>query len=335
MSAILLTLFALISPIQFRNFVFLPMREIGFFVVQLRPFGSTGSVAKRILTEPNRMVVAKSHPDDIEIVADLYRPGHASPAPGVLLLHGSSVHGRRSGLIRLLGTEFQSRGWYALAPDTRGFGETDDPANIESAGEWRVRHDIDRALQVLVDSGASADQIYVFGHSLGVDHALEGALNNPQVRKIALASPGIYLDYSIGWWQLVRFSADRRLEHVLPANVVADIRRPGSLNGFADGALRLPRLQPILLVYGLADSASVVADYIRISSNIAEPFELRGIANAGHWFGIRSFFGSDTIYYREDVFAEFFGVLTEFFKLGSRNQSTLGPDTEYQPVPGD
>lgn len=156
-------------------------------------------------------------------------------SPGLLLLHGSSPWGRNNALIVLLAYRFQSLGWVTLAPDARGFGETDDPRNIQTLDSWNIKHDVKRCLDfLLAHPRTDPNRIYIIGHSMGVAQALEGGSNDTSAKALVLIGPPLFPNgLKAGFWRRTRFSSDRRLNSLLPEDLVISISLKSDFGYFA------------------------------------------------------------------------------------------------------
>lgn len=310
----------LIDPVAFRLFAFQPIREVRFFFNELGGTSGWSHVRRVTVMEPEQIAIEKSRPNEIKIVADLYESsGIGTRAPGIVLLHGSSPYGRKAGLIRLLGSTFQQRGWVVLAPDARGYGDTDDPVQVNDAAAWAVGNDVRRVLDYITGlPEVDVENIFVLGHSVGAGHALEAALNDERVKGLILIGPARHLDGSDSTpslWTRVRFSADRRLEDPVPGAVLQASRSRTNIVNFASGALAYPGHIPLLVIDGEWEGAMNL-EYLRnVVGKISPPIQYRTLSGTGHYCGVRSFFGSSTIYFRSDLFESFVQVIDDFLEV--------------------
>jgi len=315
--SVLLGGFWLIDPVSFRLMVFQPVREVRLFAKELGGLGSLHKIERISLPAAEIVRIDKSHPDQINIVADLYRPKSVDESvPGILFLHGSSPYGRRAALVRMVGAELSTRGWIMLAPDARGYGDTDDPTLLDSAAGWAVDTDIRRLLTYLVNiPGVDPQRIVVIGHSIGAGHALEGALDDVRVSALILVGPARFRDGiegSVGRWERVRYSADRRLNEVVSEELLLKRYRNTDIAGFASGPLSKPGHIPILIVDGELEGSGNQIYLKSIVDQIAAPVEYETLQDTGHYCGVRSFFGSNDMYYREEQFRRFPDVVDRF-----------------------
>ena len=105
----------------------------------------------------------------------------AGEGPLVLLVHGfpESAYSWRHQLPALA-----AAGYHAVAPDMRGYGESDLPADITAYNQWDVSHDI-----LGLVSALGYEQAVVIGHDWGAPTAWNCALLDPQtVRAVGALS---------------------------------------------------------------------------------------------------------------------------------------------------
>ncbi|MGB5878430.1 MAG: alpha/beta fold hydrolase, partial [Thermoanaerobaculia bacterium] len=88
--------------------------------------------------------------EDLILAGELYEPpGVSPPHPAILLVHGSTLWGRRLALYPLLAEELARKGYLVLAIDLRGFGDSQTPADTRSVDAWDSTKDIAAALTFL------------------------------------------------------------------------------------------------------------------------------------------------------------------------------------------
>jgi pimeloyl-ACP methyl ester carboxylesterase len=181
------TIFWFLDPVGFRLTIFQPVREVRLFVRELDALTDFGEIKAVRIPAPAVVEIPRKYSEHIRIVADLWLPVGGDSRPAMALLHGSAPWGRKAGLIQLLGYHLQRQGWIVVAPDARGFGDTDDPEDINSLDAWNVRIDIQRTVDYVASiKSVDTQRIYVFGHSMGANHALQGALDDARVRALIL-----------------------------------------------------------------------------------------------------------------------------------------------------
>lgn len=111
--------------------------------------------------------------------------------PGVLLVHGSTPQGSNLGMYRLIGQELAALGYIVLSIDLRGYGQSDDPEDINDALSFEFTHDIYNSISYLTSlSQVDKNQIYAIGHSFGGDTVISSVKNDSRVNKMIIIGPG-------------------------------------------------------------------------------------------------------------------------------------------------
>ncbi len=123
--------------------------------------------------------------DGVRIKGTYYRPAAAN-APGIVLLH---MLGRHREDWDAFARTLQDAGYAVLAIDLRGHGES------EGQREWsKMTKDAAIAVDfVRSRSETDPDRIALIGASIGANLAINYAAEDPEIRGVALLSPG--LDY--------------------------------------------------------------------------------------------------------------------------------------------
>ncbi len=139
--------------------------------------------------------VAINSPDGLKIVGTFYASA-VSNSPAILMLHqwGSD---RKS--FDGLAKQFQTGGIAALAIDGRGFGESVNKADGTIVSPSRtdaavngMKSDVAEAVKWLTQqSGVDKNRIGILGASYGSSLAVIDAADNPDIKAVALLSPGI------------------------------------------------------------------------------------------------------------------------------------------------
>jgi pimeloyl-ACP methyl ester carboxylesterase len=308
--------FHVLDPVDYRVFVFQPVREATFFVTQLDPLADWGDIERVRVPEPEIWHIPSVGPRDVDIAAAVYRPPGVTRAPAVVILHGSYPWGRKEGLIRLLGARLSERGWMVVAPDARGFGESSDPRNADDPESWRTDKDLSRVIDFIIGTGhADPDQLFVIGHSMGANHALEGGLRDPRVKALVLIGPGRYPaaeDLTPPDWERARFAADRKLDAPISLELARFVFALGNIRLLAQSDLARPDHKPILLIDGELEGGAKL-EYLRgVVDMMHGAVEYHTLPDTGHYCGVRSFYGSETIYVRPAMFEGLFNPLVEF-----------------------
>jgi pimeloyl-ACP methyl ester carboxylesterase len=316
--AVSLALFALerLSPVAYRTAIFQPTRETKFFFDELEPLPYWGPVERAHVPEREVLKVPASRPGDVDIAAAVYRPRSGGQAPTVIVLHGAYPWGRKEALIRLIGARLSELGWLVIAPDARGFGESGDPADVDDPESWRTANDLDRVIDFAIETGdVDPEQIFVLGHSMGANHAIEGGLGNPKVKAMVLIGPARYIageDVDPGDWERARFAADRGLDHPASSDLTKFVYSLGNIRLWRETQLARPDHKPILLIDGELEGPAKLEYLRRIVDQLPGEVEYHTLPDTGHYCGARSFYGSETIYIRREMTERFFEVLVEY-----------------------
>lgn len=125
--------------------------------------------------------------DTLKIIGDLYRGNDRSPV--ILLLHGSSIFGRKLPLIRALAKEFQGLGYTVLTFDLRGHGESDKPQDYTPEA-FDFARDVEAAIDELEQRlDLENRRLYVVGHSFGGGVALAAQKRDKRIEKVVVFGP--------------------------------------------------------------------------------------------------------------------------------------------------
>lgn len=312
-----------LEPVAFRRWVFQPAREVLYFLKELDVLHQWGSIKRLRIPEPEVVRIKPLEEKDVEIVAAVYRSQTGKKnAPLMIALHGSYPWGRKAGLIRLMGLRLSKAGWTVVAPDARGFGDTADPDQIENPQSWRTDGDLHRIIDFwMVEKGNAPDKIVVLGHSMGANHALEGGLRDARVDALVLIGPGRYpnkIDERVPDWERARFSADRDLPEPISPEVARYSFSRGNIRLLAQSDLLKIEYKPILLIDGELEGKAKL-DYLHeIVSQLPSRITYQTLAGTGHYCGVRSFYGSENVYYQPAMFEPCFNSILRFLSLKSK-----------------
>ena len=124
--------------------------------------------------------------DGVPIKGDYYRPA-AENAPGVVLVHGSD---RERSAWQLFARQLMEQGFATLAIDLRGHGESGG-----EAGDVNTTEDVLAAVDFLrAQAEVDPENIVLIGGNDGSWWALDAASKQPDIRAVALLTPGIRYD---------------------------------------------------------------------------------------------------------------------------------------------
>jgi pimeloyl-ACP methyl ester carboxylesterase len=297
--------------------VFQPARELLLLESELQPLSQWDKIDVVDIPPGNRVVISPAGGNDVKIVADFRVPEKTGTAPAILLLHGSTPWGRKSGLIQYLSYRLANEGWVVLSPDQRGFGDTGDPKDVNDPVAWDVKDDVAKCIAYLYATPlVDRSRVYILGHSMGAGYALEAALNDSRVRGLILIGPPRFVkgtgQKKITSWARTRFSADRGLNEPVGSHLFAAIGKQTDIAEFSKGVLSRPGHKPILLIDGEKEGTSEKIFLRNVASKISPPLKYVTLPGAGHYVGVYNLFGSRRVYYRPDLFDPFMKVFNEF-----------------------
>lgn len=127
--------------------------------------------------------------DGLTLTGDLYFPSAPETAPTIILLHGSSIFGRKLPIIPALATEFQQQGYRVFAFDLRAHGESQAPKEYTTKS-FNFANDVTAAIDYLNSHFPSQNsQIYLVGHSFGGGVAMAAQRQDPRISKVVIFGP--------------------------------------------------------------------------------------------------------------------------------------------------
>ena len=245
----------------------------------------------------------------------------AGEGPAVVLLHGFPD---RATLWRPQIDALVAAGYRVIAPDLRGFGDSDRPDDVAA---YRLRHSVADVLALLDERGV--ERAAVAGHDFGSVVGWALAMRSDRVTRYAALSVGHpeafraagleqrALSWYMLWfrfpgvaeealpaddWALLRRWLHRGVDDELTRTHIADLARPGALTAglnwyratvdprtFADEApLGLPRLTiPVLGMLGTADVALGEAQMTGSARYLDAPFTYVPVPGGDHWLPAR------------------------------------------------
>ncbi len=128
-------------------------------------YGSGDDITSiRILGDTDHKTVS-FYSDSIKIVGDLYNEHLPKHSPCIVLLHGSSIYGRKLPLIQVLASKFYNYGYTVLSIDLRGYGDSEDPPSLTEKN-FDFADDVISAIDFLKEyTSVDTNRIFVVGHS--------------------------------------------------------------------------------------------------------------------------------------------------------------------------
>ena len=176
--------------------------------------------------------------DSLKIIADLYLNKENSPC--IILLHGSSIWGRKLELNRILGQKLFEAGFTVLAIDSRGYGDSDDPPQLKASSDFSFDNDILSATDYLfANTDIDTSRCYLVGHSFGAGIALNPIVTDHRIKKAVLIGPP--RRYSERFWGvdtldrqsiIDRKIRDMKLNYNLDYNIYKEVIRKQDIELF-------------------------------------------------------------------------------------------------------
>jgi pimeloyl-ACP methyl ester carboxylesterase len=245
----------------------------------------------------------------------------AGSGPAVLLLHGFPD---RATLWRSQIEFLTGAGYRVLAPDLRGFGDSDRPDDVEA---YRLRHSVADVVALLRERGV--ERVVVVGHDYGSAVGWALAMRSDAVTgyvALSVGHPNAFraagleqraLSWYMLWflhpglaeavlraddWAFFRRWAHPGVADELVETQIRDLSRPGALAAglswyranvdpttFVDEhPLELPPVTcPVLGLIGEDDMALGEAQMSGSAAHVAGGFECVTVPGAGHWLPAR------------------------------------------------
>ena len=127
--------------------------------------------------------------NNLQLKGDLYLPQNAETAPTLILLHGSSILGRKLPIIPALAQGFQQQGYRVFAFDLRAHGESEQPKTY-TTDAFNFAQDVTAAIDYLkVNFPNQNSEIYVLGHSFGGGVTMASQAQESRISKAVVFAP--------------------------------------------------------------------------------------------------------------------------------------------------
>lgn len=257
----------------------------------------------------------------LTMAGTLYEPPTAGPHPGLLLLHGSTPEGRKLGLYRLLGKELAERGYVVLSIDRRGYGDSDDPPEINALEDLMPVDDFTNAIDYLASLDAvDPDYLYTIGHSEGSDLAITGGIHDSRTAKIVAIGPSRRVHERMGAesdpeWDYFQRRAMRNmnLARPVPDDVAREARANLTLENHLDYFSGSDH-KPLLLIDGALESEADREFLQDLCLTISEPRECITLPNADHYANVANL--GSLVLYDERVIAQLVDKMDEWLTKG-------------------
>lgn len=224
------------------------------------------------------------------LAADLYAPRRPNGV-GIVLLHGSSPAGRKLFLYPELCRALAARGYTLFNLDLRGYGDSEDPRQLDQIEAYNFVGDAVRAVRfarTVVPSGRAWPWV-LLGHSMGGGVALHAALAGADVQGVVCVSPGRRIEsrfFAANQRAALknlqrRKTRDMQLSAPIPLALLEPILASYDVGRLAGATLP----QSLLLVEGGREPADDLAFSRAWFASLAGPATHRVIPGADHYFG--------------------------------------------------
>ncbi|RMD93565.1 MAG: alpha/beta fold hydrolase, partial [Calditrichaeota bacterium] len=242
----------------------------------------------------------------LRIAATLFRSQLNNP-PGIVFLHGSSPLGRKHPFSLLLCQRLSRKGYHVLAMDMRGFGESDDPKDINNPESWQSYGDIRQAINYLIEhTDVDTGKIYIVGHSAGANQAIIAGIKDSRIKKIVAIGPSRRVKERLlsneskeRPYFIQRFTRDRRINATLSWATYKQI----AINAMIDSHLsyfQKPDHKPILLIDGGRENLADLEFLRNLARQMKSPKKYVTIPNSNHYANSKGF--GPFIFYHKKVF---------------------------------
>jgi pimeloyl-ACP methyl ester carboxylesterase len=270
----------------------------------------------RVYIDYHRGKVINFKSDGLKIVGTLYGANTNSSVqkPAIVLLNGRSLYGRKLPLYRILSQKLADRGYIVLSIDLRGFGESDNPNPVDEVESWAEWDDVQNAISYLLKSRGDVDisKIYVVGHSHGSHIAVVAGIRDDRIKKIVAIGPSPHnREELMSKDFLERFSRDRGLKQILPAEVVFSIISSFIIQNNFDYFTHTPH-KPILLIKGEAENEETKLFLKGIYDQMVEPKRYVIIPKSDHYMNTTR--ENTIVIYNKDTINEVVDLINGFLK---------------------
>lgn len=235
--------------------------------------------------------------NDLKLIGDFYQPKGEDKGETILLIHGSSIFGRKLSLIRALAGEFQQQGYAIFAIDLRGYGESDDPKTYTPEA-FDFAQDVRSAIDFLTRyAPAHARRFYVIGHSFGGAVALAAQAADSRVAKIVSFGPPRRLSERFLNPEarekkklLVRWQADMQLDQPLTFELWQQVLQPLNIENYAKAFAEVGHT-PVFFI-DAEEEPSADLEFLRtFYRRVAPPAAYWTVPTTDHYLGTGFLFG--------------------------------------------
>lgn len=267
---------------------------------------------KSLLLVPSQSSEVTFTSGDLTLRGSLFLPQGTPPFPGIVLTHGGTSLGSKLPLYRVLSDKLVRQGYGVLSFDFRGYGESEDPQEIDSPEDLNFVEDVTQAVSFLSSiKEIDRSQIFLVGHSFGAGVVIPAGIEDPRVKGIVAIAPGrrgkeLFWseDAPIKHYPRERLSQDMEIPHIHDLSI--EFVNPILEYVTIDTALTYPEHPPILLIDGEQEDARDQAFLQQIYQEMTPPKTYITIQDAGHYFGVKT-----EPEYQEEPFITYWGQIVD------------------------
>jgi len=249
----------------------------------------------------------------------LHGAGGADRRPGIVLLPGSSVLGRKIAFARVLARELAARGRVVVALDVTGFGDSDDPRDLSDPARLDGVEDALAAVDWLSKrADVEPSRLALVGHSMGGSIALQAAPADSRVKAVVAIGPGRGVAEKIQHEEryVERFTADRGLAERVEWRVLEPILRRHDVSSAVSLYAKAGHI-PLLLVDGSIENEGEREALRAAFDGMAEPKRLVTLAESDHYANSAGLTGDHaTGFYDERVMRELLDAIDATLREG-------------------
>ncbi len=240
-----------------------------------------------IKKKPNKTVSFLA--GNLQLKGDLYLANSPAEVPTILLLHGSSIFGRKLPFIPAVATEFQQLNYNVFAIDLRSHGESEKPQDYTPEA-FDFSQDVIAAFDYLETEFPGVNQpFYIVGHSFGAGVATAAISREPRIAKAVLFAPPRrlqerFLNPEAQEKQklLLRWQIDMQLDRPLTYDFWHPVMAALDLETYIE-ALEKPGHPPIFLIDAEQEPKEDLAFFQQMYQRISDPVAYWTIPNTGHY----------------------------------------------------
>ncbi len=226
---------------------------------------------------------------NLQLKGDLYLGNSPQEVPTILLLHGSSIFGRKLPFIPAVAQEFKKLGYNVFAIDLRSHGESEKP-KVYTPETFDFAQDVTAALDYLETEFPDRTQpFYVVGHSFGAGVATAALARESRIKKVVLFAPPRrlqerFLNPEAKEKQklLLRWQIDMQLDRPLNYPFWHPVMAALDLETYIE-SLEKPGHPPIFLIDAQQEPPEDLAFFEQMYQRISDSVDYWTIPQTGHY----------------------------------------------------